>query len=257
MQGTRTIRLLSLALLLTAVFFVFSGIGRGQSIFRVPERLRLNGIGEPDPNEEGHMGVITGAFYPIGWSKDGKFAYLFEPPDEDCGCYFAEVVIQDLRSDKIVWKERYSNANAPEPTEEDRNTLWKKKGAEYTARFREQGIEQLDSFMLLHPSINFEGDVLTPKIDIRIKTDGNFMVDGTVTVSMTSRKHGSKVVHRDIYRRRDTNGFRDAEISGSLVSPFEPRAAIVIVEVVRGWEGPPNVMQIKIAGSTLARGFRK
>ena len=236
---------------------MFSGIGRGQSVFRVPERLRLNGIGEPDPNEEGHMGVITGAFYPIGWSKDGKFAYLFEPPDEDCGCYFAEVVIQDLKTDKILWKERYSSAQAENPLAENRETLWKKNGSTYSAKFREHGIEQFNDFKLLHPSIEFEGDVLTPKIDIRIKTDGNFMVDGTVTVRMTSRKHGSKVIHRDVYRRRDTNGFRDAEISGSLVSPFEPRAAIVIVEVVRGWEGPPNVMQIKIAGSTLAGGFRK
>ena len=27
-------------------------------------------------------------FYPVGWSKDGKFAYYLEPVDEACGCYF-------------------------------------------------------------------------------------------------------------------------------------------------------------------------
>ena len=46
-------------------------------------------------------------FYPIGWSKDGKFAYFVEPADEACGCYFGTFVIQDLKTDKVLWQHRH------------------------------------------------------------------------------------------------------------------------------------------------------
>lgn len=227
-------------------------------LFPVPERLVLNGIGESDPNEEETPAkLMTENFYPIGWSRDGKFAYLVEPPDEACGCYFAEIVIQDLKTDKIVWKERYNSSDLEKPEEEDLDSFWPKKQKEYSAKLNEHDIEPIGETKLLHPSINFEGDVLTPKLDIRIKTDNGFMVDGTVTLKMNSKKRGSKIVRRDVYKRTETNGFRDAEISGSLMSPFESRIAVVVVEVLRGWEGPPNTTSIKISGATLTTGFKK
>ena len=48
--------------------------------------------------------LYTDGFYPIGWSRDGKFAYYVEPVDEECGCYFAELKIIDLQTDKVVWE---------------------------------------------------------------------------------------------------------------------------------------------------------
>jgi hypothetical protein len=230
---------------------------RAHNVFPVPERLKLTGIGEPNPNDDdGHLGILTALFYPIGWSKDGKFAYLVEPPDEACGCYYSEVVIQDLKNDKILWRERYDTSDEESPETGDRNSLWAKKGKEYSAKFRRYGIVPLTTFTLTHPSIESGGDVLTPKIDAKIKTDG-FTVDGIVTIRMISRKYGSKMIRRDVYRPKDTNGLLSAELSGSLVSPFEPRAAVIVVEVVRGWEGPPNVTEIRIVGSTLTSGFAK
>lgn len=37
-------------------------------------------------------------FYPIGWSKDGHFAYITEPADEAAGLYFFKFRIQDRKS---------------------------------------------------------------------------------------------------------------------------------------------------------------
>jgi len=74
----------------------------GKAKFDVPTRLKLNGAGEPDPKEESHMALITESFYPLGWSRDGKFAYYLEPPDEECGCYFAELVIRDADGKRTV-----------------------------------------------------------------------------------------------------------------------------------------------------------
>lgn len=229
-----------------------------KGLFEKPERLVLNGIGESDPDEEETPAkLMTENFYPIGWSRDGKFAYFVEPPDEACSCYFAKIVIQDMRTDKILWEESYVSENLEDRETEDLDTFWPPRQKEYSAKLHEHGIEPAGKFTLLHPSIEFEGDVLTPKIEIRIKTDGVFEVDGTVTVSMHSRRLGTKAIRRDVYRKNDVSGFRGAEISGSLMSPFEPRVAVVIVEEHRGYEGPPNITRIKVSGSTLKTGFKK
>ncbi len=227
-------------------------------LFAQPERLVLNGIGESDPDEEETSAkLMTENFYPIGWSRDGKFAYLVEPPDEACGCYFAEIVIVDLRTDRIVWKERWDSSDLPKPEEDDLEALWKRKGKAYSAKLNQYRIEPLSDAQLIHPTISFDGDVLTPNVDIKIETDGGFEVDGTVTLTMTSTKHGSKVLRRDVYKKTETSGFRNAEISGSLKSPFESRVAVIVVEVIRGWEGPPNVTSIKVSGASLATAFKK
>ncbi len=227
-------------------------------LFPVPERLALNGIGESDPNEEDTPAkLMTENFYPIGWSRDGKFAYLVEPPDEACGCYFAEIVIVNLKTDKVVWQERWDSSDLAKPEEDDLDALWKRKGKAYSAKLNQHRIEPIGDVQLMHPTINFDGDVLTPKLDVKIETDGGYEVDGTVALTMASTKHGSKVIRRDVYKKTETNGFRNAEISGSLKSPFESRVAVVVVEVIRGWEGPPNVTSIKISGATLTTGFKK
>lgn len=227
-------------------------------LFGQPERLVLNGIGESDPNEEDTPAkLMTENFYPIGWSRDGKFAYLVEPPDEACGCYFAEIVIVDLSTDKIVWKERWDSSDLPKPEEDDLDALWKRKGKAYSAKLNQHRIEPISNEQLVHPTISFDGDVLTPKVDIKIKTDDVYEVDGTVTLTMTSQKHVSKVIRRDVYKKSDTNGFRTAEITGSLKSPFESRVAVIVVEVMRGWEGPPHTTRIKVVGATLNSGFKK
>ena len=46
--------------------------------------------------------LLNNDLFPIGWSRDGKFAYVEEPVDDACGCYFAEVHIVDLRTDRSL-----------------------------------------------------------------------------------------------------------------------------------------------------------
>jgi hypothetical protein len=77
--------------------------------------------------------LYTEGFYPIGWSRDGKFAYYLEPVDEACGCYYAELVIQDLRTDEILWKftndpEARTDAEGA-PLEDDIRRLWARLGS--------------------------------------------------------------------------------------------------------------------------------
>lgn len=231
---------------------------KNSGTFPMPERLKLVGIGEPEPNVSWeYQKYINASFYPIGWSRDGKFAYLLEPADEACGCYNAEIIVQDLKTDKILWKQAIDgNGEAIEPPE-TLATFWPSIRTKVSAKLRGYGIIPADEFDLIHPAVKLGNDTLTPAVNVDIEHDDVYEVEGTLTVSMASQRSGSKVVSREVYKREDVNAIRNAEIGGILVSPFEKRAAVIVVEEHRGYEGPPNITILRIVGSTLNTGFKK
>src|SRR5690606_32256111 len=152
-------------LLMAAVRLFITGLASAQrpeaaANLSKPERLKLGGIGEPDSDKSWEdQPFITESFYPIGWSRDGKFAYYVEPADEACGCYFGRFVIQDLKTDKILWQDEYTGEMEVVP-EETLDSFWPKKQKEYAAKLKEYGIEPASNFRLLHPSFDHDGDVL-------------------------------------------------------------------------------------------------
>ena len=48
-----------------------------------------------------------------------------------------------------------------------------------------------------------------------------------------------------------------AAVAGALKSPYENRAAVILLKVQRGWEGPPHTVEFQIAGADLIKGFKK
>ena len=54
-------------------------------------------------------GLIYEKLYPIGWTDDGRFVYVSEPPDQACGCYFVDLVIRDLKANNVSWHRYYSS----------------------------------------------------------------------------------------------------------------------------------------------------
>lgn len=92
-------RLVNLALSLTAVLLITLPANAQGTTFQNPVEVKLR-VNRRDYNRNsigGNFGVEN--FFPIGWSKDGKFAYYLEPVDEACGCYFGKLVIVDLKND--------------------------------------------------------------------------------------------------------------------------------------------------------------
>jgi hypothetical protein len=48
----------------------------------------------------------------------------------------------------------------------------------------------------------------------------------------------------------------DAKVLGYLQSPFENRIVVLFSTKSMGYEGPPNLMEYKIIGATLDKGFK-
>lgn len=220
-------------------------------LYAEPARLMLPG--DENAEREAKTGsALRETFYPIGWSKDGKFAYYVEPADEGCDCYFAELVIQDLRTDKVLWSRSYDSENGGAKTIKK---YWAKNRKEFSRKLAQYGIRAQKRFALQNSAINYQKDALTPEMENNTDVEDEFAVTGNVVVRLLSREKGSKTIYERKFDPKKYEGFLDAEISGSLPSPFEPRAAIVIIETYRGWEGLPRITQIRVVGTSLTTGF--
>jgi len=245
-------------------------------LYKTPDYLNLTRRGEPKWERfKGHLWESE-KFYPIGWSRDGKFAYYKEPPQEESSEYVGIILIKDLRADKIIWEHLVSRflenlkEGEPEPSIE---VLWKENQKLFSRQLAKHKIIPFSDFKISKPSINYGNDVLKPKLDVKFRQgdDGYYEVNGEgfygkrgkAVLSMISKKRGKKVLIERTYRHdqdkdsefKDTL-ILDLEIAGLLKSPFEPRAAVVVIEILRGHEDS-RITRVNIVGSHLTKGFRK
>lgn len=204
--------------------------------------------------------LYTDGFYPIGWSRDGKFAYYTEPVDEECGCYFAELHIIDLRTDKVLWKfdnkpmDRMDEKGIPIP--DDMQKLWARNRQMFSEKLAEHGIEQLARFALLPRSFSSRGKTYSAKITApKGKDDDGLVRARSVLLDLSSPTLGRKTLYSADYRGDMYGGPLDVAVAGAFKSPHENRAAIIMINVKRGWEGPPHTVDVSIAGADLVNGF--
>ncbi|MBX3245063.1 MAG: hypothetical protein KF685_11455 [Acidobacteria bacterium] len=221
--------------------------------------------------EAGHMEFLEDKFYPIGWSKDGKFAYFVEPADEACGCYFGTFVIQDLKTDKILWQYRHVGdemglvADEAVAISEERKQLWASKNAEFRTKLKQHGIQVAEAFSYQTGSLKTDTDEITFSVDLT-RTDANPVIGFPYNLvrmvgKARSVNKGEKVIFEEKLEGDDTlygiEGAIDAQIFGYMISPFEQRAAVILVEVIRGYEGPPHTTRTSVVGVSLTSGFKK
>lgn len=77
------------------------------------------------------------------------------------------------------------------------------------------------------------------------------------TITLASAKLGSKTVYSADYTKKEYWFMLDAGLIGVLKSPFENRIAIVAIEVMKGYEGPPHTADVRLVGADLVSGFGK
>jgi hypothetical protein len=265
-------KLLSHILLITALT-ITSLPGRAQSAKTAapsyrPVELKLQGIAgrKMGKSPRGYPGpaFYTENFYPIGWSKDGNFAYYVEPFDEACGCYFAKLFILDLKSDKVLWAFEHQGEDFESDKKEGKPysfaTMWRANGKLFSGKLKEYGIEPQGRTTLLSFPASYKGDALT--VDLKAKErdglteeDRIYGVVGSLNLQLLSKRNGKKTILDYTYKKDDGLPL-DVGTVGYLKSPFEPRIAIIMMEIYRGYEGPPNTGTVKIAGAHLETGFK-
>lgn len=254
-------RLITCVLSLTVVLSTaISGHSQHDRSFKNPLEVKLK-VNRRDYNRNsigGDFGIEP--FYPIGWSKDGKFAYYLEPVDEACGCYFGKLVIVDLKNDAVVWQFDYTSESDEERNDKKPKSLaalWAANRKLFSDKLNENNIEPQRTTRVLPLPVTYKTDRLTPSLSIERKPmreeDRIYGDISRARVQLTSRRNGMKTVLDQKYP--DAKPLYVGTV-GYLKSPFEPRVAIILVEIYRGYEGPPHVGQLRIVGASLDKNFR-
>jgi hypothetical protein len=259
--------------LVSAVFLLAGESARAQgartsAVYNPPAELKLQRTARRDfrgyHREYPGQQFYVENFYPIGWSRGGNFAFYAEPVDEACDCYFARLLILDLRTDRVLWSFEYNG----DSHEEDRKagkpysfaTMWRANRKLFNDKLREFGIEPGGRFSLLSFPARSGGDIVTadfktqrkPGLDEDARLYG---VVGRTTLRLNSRRKGSKTVLDHAYKEGDALPLY-VGLAGYAKSPFEQRAAVILIEIYRGYEGPPNTGTVKIVGAGLGTGFK-
>ena len=260
-----------LSLVIAFVCIILPPVTLAQSNYRMPGAVDLDPIVRrsfrqfyvrPYPGAV-RQRLYTEGFFPIGWSRDGKFAYYLEPVDEECGCYYAELIIIDLRTDKILFQFKNNPHDRVDekgvPIADDMQKLWKRNEAMFVEKLREHNIEQTARFTLMPTTFRSGGKAYTAKVNaIKVNDEDGRNRVRKLSLDLSSPTLGKKSLFASEYKGEELWGSPlDAAAAGVFKSPFENRAAVVMVRVQRGWEGPPHTADVQIAGADLSSGFKK
>ena len=181
-------------------------------------------------------------FFPIGWSRDGKFAYVVEPADEACGCYFFNIVVQNMVTDKISWKWEYNG----DDNSMNLDKIWQaniKMFSDSLNFYRIQS-QSFPSLKKLPVKINNELYDFALANDTRLDPDFNIAMIRSVTVTLKVNGKPKKVIFKTDYESHVLSN----AIKGYLKSPYENRVAVLYIKEARGWEGPPHVLSFSLIG---------
>jgi len=196
--------------------------------------------------------VLKDKFYPIGWSGDGKFAYIVEEVDEGCGCYFFKIAIQDLHTDKLVWNWKFNDQGKSE----DIKTVWSKNYDDFKKQLKQYKIVQQTKFSLGGVRFAYQNEDFTLSMETKTKQDKDFGLDVVTEtyIRIQSAKQGTKTIYQ--YIEQGASVVLSASVAGYLQSPYENRIVVIHFDERRGYEGPPNVITIKLAGCQLSGNFK-
>ncbi len=197
--------------------------------------------------------ILYDKFFPVGWSKNGKFAYFVEPADEARGIYILELVIKNINNEKIefVWKPQEENA------EGNFKTIWEKNYALFKTELNKHQIIQQNSFVLGKNSFTFNNKQFSIKLETKTKNNPDYGFDVIVGtyVSLEKQNEGAKMLYQ--YEERNYSTVLNAWVNGYFPSPYADKIIVLGSSERCGYEGPPNVITFFLASTDLNVGFKK
>lgn len=214
-----------------------------QQSYGIPLELSYN-------NQKGEL--LYDKFYPIGWSQDGKFAYIIEQADEGSGYYWFEIIVTDIVNNKIVWSWKPA-----ESEEGNLKSTWEGNYNLFAKNLNNSEIVQNTNFDLKPTNTKYKGNNYSINIDLATVTDPDFGFEkiNKISIKINSEELGEK----QIYNKKTDQYSRiiGAIIPGYILSNKDDRILVILKKEQVGYEGPPNVISYELINSNLTRGFNK
>lgn len=217
--------------------------------YAIPKELKFKKL-EKSYNSNKNIQVTR--FYPLGWSKDSKFAYItFHEETDACGCIFSDLVIHNLVNDKVEYISISNELDENIPGEVPFERIWQDKYNPVFETLRNYKIVPINQTQIGSIPIIHKGDTLTFKVDTLIVDKGKKYVE-----KLTLSVHSPMLVTKTIFKG-NLYGVYQIDILGYLSSPHENRIAVIIAERCYGIEGSsPSFIRFRLVGCHLTKGFK-
>lgn len=228
-----------------------------QADYRVPRELKYGGGKEwtIDSADELETFDFTQAycllthFYPIGWSADGKFAYvsLFDDHGDAYGYINCQVIIFDVSRGVVAWS--YAPADTENPSDTPLRKIWRQN--------RTLIEENLNRFAIVHYRFTFQGFPIyhgSDTIDYHLDTTwvgydrskyGWEYIDSLKFVLRSAKNDIEVLLDKDDYAALGVY------VPGYLKNPRGRQIVIPLIATYMGWEGPPNTTGMVLLGYNL------
>ncbi|MCP4441818.1 MAG: hypothetical protein GY810_23170 [Aureispira sp.] len=239
----------SLIISLSCFFFMVNAV-LGQTL-QFPKEIVYYELEEEDPEENGGHYTETSTFHPIGWSPDGKFAYVKIFDGYSDGLCIS-VAVQDMVTDKTVWSESYTSMQLGENEDyakhsENVKALWNKvkpKTEKALAKYKINAKKELDYRKKTWHRINGQ------PYKFALTTKGKIQID------CRAKDMGSKTLYeQDISPEDFEMQEYNAYVAGIILSPYEDRVAILYQTSSKGFEFITD-QSFALVGCNLNKGFK-
>jgi len=195
---------------------------------------------------------LNDKLYPIGWSQDGKFAYIVEFADEAIGYSVYEFNILNTINNSNIWQFRTGLGN-----NNKLDTIWNSNIELVKQKLIENKIIQQENLEL--GKVSFKHNNKDFKIMLENKTKINeeygFDVITESKISLTSKLLGTKIIYD--FQEKGYSMVLGQIVTGQIMSPFEDRIIVILKNERWGYEGPPNVIYFTLIGSNLTESFKQ
>lgn len=195
-------------------------------------------------------------YYPIGWSKDGNYAYATEPPDQACGCYYFQLIVRDLKHDTILWHYYYVSdptgrrlgQQGKHKVYRNLQQLWKGEYDYFRKKLNEFDIVQTSQAGLLPLPVVMRND--TVKLSLKqafmsaARSEFGFKYVDSVQIIGSDSSYSAKISTTEFGQLPPVT----AVIFGYYKSPFENRIAILLMYKSNGFDGPPDILTFRPLG---------
>ena len=196
--------------------------------------------------------LVVPEFRPVGWSHEGKLAWIEVTHIEGRGGDDITYLIFDAVEDVVVWLLIDNNSWEEAKHESALEISWKRTRSEFLTQLVAHNIERQDGMEIRPFPIIASGGTYHGEVHIAEETEPKFYdTVGSYFVTVAREGHGSKRVTSV----EDVTAL-GVHVVGYIQSPFESLIAVVVAEEIAGWEGPPNRIDLLMYGCNLTVGFR-
>ncbi len=190
-----------------------------------------------------HQGMDDRIF-PLGWSGDGKFAWVVLHSSEGMGESRWTFTIQDLDANKTVEQRRY---DLGEGFSIGMRQFWAKHGKEVAALLKKHGVKRSAPAMDHLPLVlgKRRGAVFNPVLEATAAEHPDYRYAGVKSfrVFASATEKAAPIFQ---WEYKDYLFPFTVAIVGCYVSPDETRAALVIAGAWKGWEGAPHPRYVDV-----------